>query len=788
MLKQFYVIPLSLFFANKPTFITTIAPSHLFHKGSESDCQFDKNYKGESNPGCNNYVLIIQDKEAYPDDPDVQLASNADYLLNLNNGYFKQTPNDDDPPAKSGWKYVPDVFLSGSVHGNERVGPTSLIEMAELLASSAYCESLPRMRYHPDSPSSSSEEEKNHDEILWKQEVMSSNMCRQSLEEKGVPSPYRQWLARLASTRRIVIIPTANALGYSQDLREENGIDPNRDFPFDIEKGNEGSCMQTIAGRSINELFRSHLFPIGLTFHGGMEVIGYEWGAPTYLNKDAPDAIAQDTIAEGYSRYANGFPSHRAYDYGTMNDKVYYVRGGMEDWAFAGSWDPDRVVQCTPSTFGGYDAEKTQYNNSTLRAFNMLIETSDIKEPPRSQLGKRTQPLISTDGAENGHIARNIRLALLAVDAVEPYVSIKGVEGIQFEDDIVPAVNQRAYDGGSYFETTKQVWLPRTDRRKSLLGRRTESESATISWTVGGSFDIDSTEVVYGPWDELPSNLAESTEGFYPSPETSKLIASDFRTIRFDGNGRSMWNKQGASPKNDDNSTPFPMFEASIDLSMYPAGTKIAVFAKAKVDKAWSESKPNVGPSNIGSVSHIVNARTNPSYRATNAGKVIQGRENSWWYSAPVTLIVGSSEEANKMISQATTNNSPMTLIDGKVKAVHVNARRGGMDMGSMGMDMEGMSKDVMAERVMPKDETSMATAPSISSMSFLLVALVSLSVFAVGCLVIRRRRRLHADRIRMERIRDDEDDFNVDISEDGYRDDELENSGFGTHEEFTID
>ena len=463
----------------------------------------------------------------------------------------------------------------------------------------------------------------------------------------------------------------------------------------------------------------------------------------------------------------------------------------MEDWAFAGSWDPDRVVQCTPSTYGGYDAEKTQYNNATLRAFNMLIETSDIKGPPKNQLGKRTQPLISSDGAENGHIARNIRLALLAVDTVEPYVSIRGVEGIHFEDDVVPAVNQRAYDGGSYFETTKQVWLPGMGRRKNLLGRRTESETATVSWTVGGSFDIDSTEVVYGPWDELPSNLAEPTEGFYPSPGTSNLIASDFLTIRYDGNGRSMWNKQGPSPKKDDDSTPFPMFEASIDLSKYPAGTKIAVFAKAKVDKAWSASKPNVGPSNIGSVSHIVNARTNPAYRATNAGKVIQGRENSWWYSAPVTLIVGSSEEADKMISQATASNSPMTLIDGKVKAVHINARRGelqGMDMGSMGINMEGMSKDVMAERVMPKDETSTATAPSNSSMPFLIGALVSLSVFTVGCLVIRRRRRLNAHRIRMERIRDDEDDFNVDISEDGYRDDGLENSGFGAHEEFTID
>ena len=112
-----------------------------------------------------------------------------------------------------------------------------------------------------------------------------------------------------------------------------------------------------------------------------------------------------------------------------MNDKVYYVRGGMEDWAFAGSWDPDRVVTCTPTTFNGYSPDKTRYNNSTLRAFNMLIETSDPKEPPRTELGTRNDPLISTNDNNNGHVARNIRLALLAIDVVEPYVSIRGVEG-----------------------------------------------------------------------------------------------------------------------------------------------------------------------------------------------------------------------------------------------------------------------------------------------------------------------------------------------------------------------
>jgi hypothetical protein len=374
------------------------------------------------------------------------------------------------------------------------------------------------------------------------------------------------------------------------------------------------------------------------------------------------------------------------------------------------------------------------------------------------------------------------------------------VEGLKFDDDLVPAVNQRAYDGGSYFDTTKHVWLPGSDSRKHLQGRHMEAKTATVSWTVGGSFDIDSTEVVYGPWDELPSNLANAKDGYYPSPETSQLIASDFLTVspsNIDVNselqGRSMWHKQGAYPKKDDN-TPFPTFEASLDLSKYPAGTKIAVFAKAKVDKSWTASSSNVGPAGIGSVSHIVNARTNPAYFASNAGKIIQGRENSWWFSAPISLVIGSAEEETKIISDATASNVPMAMIDGKIKAIYINSRTGGMgsgmDAGNMHMDMGDMSMNTKTERVMPKEaDANMASAPSSSSMPWLLVVLVSMSMFVVGCVIIRRKRRMFARRIRMERIRDEEDDFNVDISEHGeYRDDGVENSGFGSHEEFTID
>ena len=86
----------------------------------------------------------------------------------------------------------PEVFLSGCLHGNERIGPTTVVEVAKLLV---------HARLYGTNP----------------------------------------WLARLVNTRSIYIMPSANALGYYKDMREENGIDPNRDFPYDT---SVNACMQ----------------------------------------------------------------------------------------------------------------------------------------------------------------------------------------------------------------------------------------------------------------------------------------------------------------------------------------------------------------------------------------------------------------------------------------------------------------------------------------------------------------------------------------------------------------
>lgn len=104
----------------------------------------------------------------------------------------------------------PEVFFSGCLHGNERVGPTAVIEAAWLLVKAAKCVA--------DATSDACNDP-----------VLASNPDR-------IP-----WLARIARTRNIIMMPMTNAKGYSDDVREENGIDPNRDFPYHNEPS---QCMQ----------------------------------------------------------------------------------------------------------------------------------------------------------------------------------------------------------------------------------------------------------------------------------------------------------------------------------------------------------------------------------------------------------------------------------------------------------------------------------------------------------------------------------------------------------------
>lgn len=793
---------LAMRYPNFATLTTTQEWFDLPRAGKDTDCPFDVNYRVHGS-GCNNYVLILHDKEAYPEDPDILLSTSVNNNNNLMQDkeaypypedpsiYNDDDNNDDDDPqstylqlennffykggTSSGWTTIPDVFLSGAVHGNERVGPAALIEMSELLLEAVHCESMPRKRYQPHSQTTGNATDTDASIRFWIKELATAKACRQSLlHNKGITNFHRQWLARLVSTRRTIIIPTANALGYSRSEREESGIDPNRDFPFDILPSNTNECMQTIAARSINELYTSHLFSIGLTFHGGMEVIAYEWGAPSYMNKDAPDNKAQDDIASAYSRYANAFHGHGAYEYGTMNDKVYYVRGGMEDWAFAGSWDTKHVVQCTPTTYGGYESKQTTYNNSTLRAFNMLVETSDPKTPNRDDLGMRTSPLVSSNGGENGHIARNIRLALLAMDIVEPYISIRGLEGLELEDDTLPTVNNRRYNDASYLENSKIFWIPCENNNDKDGTARKDTEYSCqglvkVSWTVGGAFTIDDTKLIVGLWDDVPSNLADVTDGTYPSKKTLTVLNNRNKfvvSLPSNNMGRTRWHVDGPHPTiltslsgNSDTFGINPTFEAVIDTSKYLPGSTIVVFAKAKVDKNWLDQSNNVAPAGLGPTSHIVNSRRNPSYLAMNAGKVIRGKVDDWWYSDPITIIIGSDDVDNEteaqLLRNAVSKDAPRTMDGDRIKAVHINSRFVNTTGTFVGMAKVASGND---DAIDTASGGAPGTISVITTNLYVLGLFFLLIVVALALLVRRQQQRRYIEQV----IAEYEDDIEV--------------------------
>jgi hypothetical protein len=282
----------------------------------------------------------------------------------------------------------------------------------------------------------------------------------------------------------------------------------------------------------------------------------------------------------------------------------------MEDWAYAGSWDRDRVISCQPEQYGGYPSEKTVYEDGTLRAFNMLVEGSNYMRPSSYNLG--TSAHLMTPDKSVGHIPRNMRLAWLAADLVEPYVIIKTVNGLNLSDDIVPLTER----GGTSCQEARLVRVPRS------------SNTVEVKWTVGGALEIDMTQLWY-------TNVGQVSVDCLIQPESAHIeelmnMANPAGPLK----GTGQFSLQEPSPTH---------FKALIDISQFEPGDNIVVFASAQVDRSWAEQAENVGPADVPPQSHIVNARTNPHWYHESGGRIIRGRRD--WFSIPLTFEIGADED-----------------------------------------------------------------------------------------------------------------------------------------------
>ncbi|EOD09638.1 hypothetical protein EMIHUDRAFT_198201 [Emiliania huxleyi CCMP1516] len=421
----------------------------------------------------------------------------------------------------------PQIYISGALHGDEQVGIVTALELCRWLLT----------RYATD-----------------------------------------DWVRRLVDTRMVLISPMTNAVGSATRRRDELGIDPNRDFPFDQ---SAGSCMQTVTARTVNEIYRAHLLQL--------VAIGYNWGAYPYwrgVPSRSPDDAAMRDVAAVMSRYAGSGRVNRApYRYSTMNEIVYPVHGGMEDWGYAASWDTSHVTPCAPKANGGYAAEKTHYGRDAIRAVTILVETSDQKMPPASTLGGE-EGVYGAGGPADGHVPRNMRLALASIDLLQPHI------------ELAPSLPARPGEG-----------------------------CLRLEWQVWGAIKVDDTVAL---WRATPTSAWEEVP-FVAAPPSRRKLASAVGPSHFslaDGRvlgGDGVW-ATGHSPFSP------PTIAGCARTPPHVGSAQLAVSVRA--DSSWAASPSGQFAPKLPPQTHFARARS--EYKAKHGGFEVVGR--SRWLSAPIAL------------------------------------------------------------------------------------------------------------------------------------------------------
>ena len=523
----------------------------------------------------------------------------------------------------------PVYYISGEVHGNEVLGPSSVTEFAKY-----FCETY-----------------KNKKNSLYH---------------------------NILKTKLIIITPMTNAYGYYNKKREEKVfypknnsyslVDPNRDFPYFNTNNTSEVCMETIAGRTINEIFNEFIVGGGITFHGGTTCIGYPWGNYIHEEKigdyktkstEAPDFNAFEQIGQIMQKFSSSKDNEenniRGYILGDMSSTVYSINGGLEDWAYGG-WENKAfklmgnnnlrpIKTCNPESFEPYDMIwSNNYNvynyqdlyddinyDYKLRCLIYLVEMADKKIPKKEYYGindfdiNNKGDIFDFNKTTNfyGHIPRNLRMMYPGIDLISAsfYIDTEKIE-IQKMNNInkiiIPFVIMGCLSLKKYsiyrinFDILSkkmiQVEYLRQNENKSLL------------------FDEETNEINCYYNDFKYYNLIILTEEAkskkYKRSLRNRETTETNNTITFDRPGGN-YDRFGETKK-----LPNP-FEKDRYISKKGS---IYYIKGVQPDAEWGVQKkpdPNVGPQ-----SHVARSKINSSYYINNGNYTL--KSNYHFYSYPI--------------------------------------------------------------------------------------------------------------------------------------------------------
>jgi hypothetical protein len=559
---------------------------------------------------------------------------------------------------------LPEVLLISSFdapHEMDLTGPSSIYSAINLLLDCAYCESLSPWVPHNQT-----------DEAI---------ACRQRLKSRGIDDPIRKWLARLVVTRKIVAVPVADVAGFynrlvyelsdgSSDIQQyDNG---SCDFPYPVhwsETGNSEQsrhCMSTYPARIVNELFHSHVFQLGVAFHGSRSALVGRIEIPTWsenFTEKSPDSEAMMQIASAMSSFGAG-SDMQPYEVASLNltsnsNSNECTGVMMEEFAFvtgfrgAGSelGGQIQLEQCScdsSDTEESCDYQSTRtsmYDTPSLRSFIVRVVAPDafgmdtdclagFSSIGNTNCDHSTDQYLLTDSS---NVGMNVRMSFVATDLALPWTSVHSVAGVSLRDDIVPKSPRLA-------ETcthTKAMKLPESSSINNVA----------VTWSVGGALTVDETTLLYGEWSMLDKKVfncaarptKQELDAFFSilrdieqmEGETEEQMETEvtFTPVQ---SGRTRWHSSSQQQGSDDIIQPERTFSVTLDLSRYKVGDLVAVYAIGRVDQQWVHVRSEDNLPGVMAQSNIVNTRTNPEWMLYLKDFAIKGQLD--FFSIPVTI------------------------------------------------------------------------------------------------------------------------------------------------------
>ncbi|MCK5773127.1 MAG: hypothetical protein KAH57_05010, partial [Thermoplasmata archaeon] len=202
------------------------------------------------------------------------------------------------------------------------------------------------------------------------------------------------------------ILPVVNPWGLDNGIRyDENGEDPNRDYPFDPSPSgfySDGIPLTTAGASAVHEICRMYPFQISVSFHTGSFGIYTPWGANDVGNL-TPDLVSFNDLGHTLSK-ASGW----SIPYGPANDFPYvgYLTGAYDDHLYGASFLGDHL----------YDEEMIlPWSTHTATVELVASKGTDV-----NRLGN-LDGVLYPGGEDDGTVPAGIRICMAACELVSPH-------------------------------------------------------------------------------------------------------------------------------------------------------------------------------------------------------------------------------------------------------------------------------------------------------------------------------------------------------------------------------